>query len=24
MKKQTRGLWTYLLGGGWCGGGSNG
>lgn len=24
MKKQTRGFWSWLLGGGWCGGGSNG
>ena len=22
--KATRGLWTWLLGGGWCGGGSGG
>jgi hypothetical protein len=26
MKKTqpTRGIWDWLLGGGWCGGGSNG
>jgi hypothetical protein len=24
MKKQTRGFWTWVLGGGWGGGGSNG
>jgi hypothetical protein len=24
MKKQTRGFWTWLLGGGWGSGGSNG
>ena len=24
MKKQSRGFWTWLLGGGWDGGGSNG
>jgi hypothetical protein len=22
--KATRGLWTWLLGGGWCGGGAGG
>ena len=22
--KATRGLWSWLLGGGWCGGGSGG
>jgi hypothetical protein len=22
--KSTRGLWTWLLGGGWCGGGAGG
>jgi len=22
--KATRGLWTWLLGGGWCGGGGGG
>jgi hypothetical protein len=24
MKKQTRGFWNWILGSGWCGGGSNG
>lgn len=24
MKKQTRGFWSWVLGSGWCGGGSNG
>jgi hypothetical protein len=24
MKKQTRGFWNWLMGGGWASGGSNG